>query len=79
MPEATPDVLIHEAKAAVAFALDMPADQLAGYIVVGILPEGDYKVGGNQCCLPAITGILADVITQITTEVHGLASCKPGS
>lgn len=50
MPKMPNTTTVPEGMKAAAFILDCPADDLAGYLVIGIKPDADYLISGDVDC-----------------------------
>jgi hypothetical protein len=55
---------IAEAMAATAYALELPVEDVTGYVIVGILVDGSYRLTSNATSLEQAAGTLADVAAQ---------------
>lgn len=63
------EVLVREAKAAAAFCLDMRPDEIDGYIVIGILENGDYEITANILSRAHTAALLADVVARTVKDL----------
>lgn len=59
---------------AVAFALDVPVEELAGFVIVGIHPDNSMEYSGNQAHLEGLAAILAAALADI---MYAVASSIP--
>lgn len=50
--------------AAVAVILDVPADEIEGYVVIGVKADGEYLVTSNASSMEQCAGTLADAAAQ---------------
>lgn len=62
-------VSVRDAKAAAAFILDMKPAEIDGYIVVGILPGGDYEITANVLSRAHTAALLADVLARTVQDL----------
>lgn len=56
---------ITESTPAVSFVLDVPAGDLRGWVVLGEMPTGEFKVSSSICCVPHLACLLSTAVAQI--------------
>lgn len=76
MPNGTGVPRIAGAKAAAAFALEVSAADLTGYVILGVTNEGTYLMTSNACCRLAMAGQLANASAEVMGGVHGMMPCE---
>lgn len=59
---------IIESTPAVGFVLDIPPGGMRGWVVIGELPDGTFKVASSICCVPHLMALMATVIAETTAE-----------
>lgn len=76
MPNVNGATRIGEAKAAAAFALEVGAADLTGYVILGVTNEGTYLMTSNACCHLAMAEQLANASAEVMGGVHGMMPCE---
>lgn len=57
-------ISISQSIAAVAVILDVPADEIDGYVVIGVKANSEYLVTANTSSLEHTAAIMADAASQ---------------
>lgn len=76
VPSANGTTRVGEQLAAAAFALEVPASDLTGYVILGVTNEGTYLVTSNACCYLAMAGQLANASAEVMVGAHGMMPCE---